>query len=162
MSETVQIPKGWIIKKISDLTESYSGGTPSTSHPEYWDNGTIPWLRSGKLKDNIITSSDDFITESGLKNSSAKLYPPESVLVAITGATTGKTAFLKIKACGTQNVFGILPCEEIISTYLWYYMRYYYTQLLSKSIGGAQGHVNGTIIKNTFVKFPVDKQIKKG
>ena len=90
--EQIQVPKGWTVKKISEVTKSFSGGTPSTANREFWENGTIPWLRSGKLKDKIITSSDDFITELGLKKSSAKLYPPETVLVAITGATTGKTA----------------------------------------------------------------------
>ena len=160
MSE-MEVPEGWESKKILEITESYAGGTPSTGKNEFWDDGKIPWFRSGKLKDNILDSSDNFITEKGLKNSSAKLYPPESTLVAITGATTGKTAFLKIEACGTQNVFGILPCEEVLPKYLWYYMRYYYKQLVSKSIGGAQGHVNGTIIKNTIIYFPKDKKIQK-
>ena len=54
MSETVQIPKGWTVKKISQITKSYSGGTPSRSNLEYWENGTVPWLRSGDLKNKEV------------------------------------------------------------------------------------------------------------
>jgi len=148
------LPKGWIERKIYELTESYSGGTPSTKNKEYWNRGKVPWIKSGEIKDNILKQSQTFISKKGLDNSSAKFYPPNTVLVAITGATTGKTAFLELEACGTQNVFGILPCEYIFPKYMWYYMRYNYTMLLSKVIGTAQKHVNGTIIKDTSIAFP--------
>lgn len=150
----IQIPKNWEIKKIGEITKSYSGGTPSTHVKDYWENGIIPWIRSGELEDNIIENVNSFITKKGLENSSAKLYPPNTVLVAITGATTAKTALLKIEACGTQNVFGILPCEELLPKYLWYYMRYSYSNLVSKSFGGAQPHINGQIIKNLDITYP--------
>ena len=157
----IQIPKGWELKKISEITDSYAGGTPDTSITKYWENGTIPWIRSGELKDRVIDKVNTFISKEGLENSSAKLYPMGAVLVAITGATTGRTALLKISACGTQNVFGILPCDEVISEYVWYYMRFYYRRLVSKSIGGAQPHVNGTIIKNTEILYPKNKETQK-
>lgn len=149
-----KIPKGWTIKKISELTQSYSGGTPSTSKKDYWNSNDISWIKSGEIKNNIINEPQHFISKKGYENSSAKLYPVETVLVAITGATTGKTAFLLKEACGTQNVFGILPCEVIFPKYLWYFMQNYYTKLLSKVIGTAQKHVNGTIIKNTEIALP--------
>ena len=108
MEKNNNLPKGWIIHKISELTDSYSGGTPSTRNKEYWDDGTIPWIRSGEIKNNILKQSQSFISKKGLENSSAKLYPHNTILVAITGATTGKTAYLLTEACGSQNVFGIL------------------------------------------------------
>lgn len=157
MSELVleqELPKGWIIKKISELTKSYSGGTPSTSVKDYWNSNDVPWIKSGEIKDNIIKESQSFISKKGYENSSAKLYPPNTVLVAITGATTGKTAFLVNEACGTQNVFGILPCKYILPKYMWYYMQFYYTKLISKVVGTAQKHVNGSIINNTPILFP--------
>ena len=154
LEENNSLPKGWIVNKISELTDSYSGGTPSTRNKEYWNKSEIPWIRSVEIKNNILKQSQSFISKKGLENSSAKLYPPNTVLVAITGATTGKTSFLLTEACGTQNVFGILPCKYILPKYMWYYMRFYYTKLLSKVIGTAQKHVNGTIIKNTPIIFP--------
>lgn len=158
MEKNNELPKGWIKKQIHELTESYSGGTPSTRNKEYWNGGKIPWIKSGEIKDNILIQSQSFISKKGLVNSSAKLYPPNTVLVAITGATTGKTSFLEIEACGTQNVFGILPGVYIFPKYMWYYMRFYYTILLSKVIGTAQKHVNGTILKNTPIVFPSLKE----
>ena len=152
--QQLELPKGWIIKKISELTKSYSGGTPSTSVKDYWNSNDVPWIKSGEIKDNIIKESQSFISKKGYENSSAKLYPKETVLVAITGATTGKTAYLLTGACGTQNVFGILPCESIFQKYLWYFMRNYYSKILAKVIGTAQKHVNGTIIKNTPIPLP--------
>ena len=154
MESEKEIPKGWIVKKISELTISYSGGTPSTLNKEYWNNDDVPWIKSGEIKNNILKQSQTFISKKGFENSSTKLYPPNTVLVAITGATTGKTAFLMIEACGTQNVFGILPCRHIIPKYMWYYMQFYYKKLIFKVIGTAQKHVNGTIIKNTPIIFP--------
>ena len=152
--QQLELPKGWIIKKISELTKSYSGGTPSTSVKDYWNSNDVPWIKSGEIKDNIIKESQSFIAKKGYENSSAKLYPKETILVAITGATTGKTAYLLTGACGTQNVFGILPCESIFQKYLWYFMRNYYSKMLAKVIGTAQKHVNGTIIKNTPIPLP--------
>ena len=147
--QELELPQGWITKKISELTKSYSGGTPSTSVKDYWNSNDVPWIKSGQIKDNIIRESQSFISKKGYENSSTKLYPKETILVAITGATTGKTAYLLTEACGTQNVFGILPCESIIQKYLWYFMQNYYTKMLAKAIGTAQKHVNGTIIKDT-------------
>ena len=148
----------WKSKTISQLTTSYSGGTPATKIKTYWENGTVPWLRSGELKDKKITSARTYITVEGYKNSSTKKYPKNTVLIALTGATTAKTGFLTFEACGTQNVFGLLPCNEINPKFMWYFFRNSYQELLGKSFGGAQQHINGTIIKNHVINYPIKEK----
>lgn len=79
---------------------------------EYWDKGNIPWLRSEVCKDGIVTNATEFITEKGLENSSAKYLKPKSTLIALVGATIGKTALLTFKATTNQNVAGLYPLDE--------------------------------------------------
>ena len=149
------------IPRLPQITKSYSGGTPSRSNLEYWENGTVPWLRSGDLKNNIITKAKEFITDKGLKESSAKLWPSDSVLVALTGSNTGKTGFLNFECCGNQSIVGILPNEIILSKYLWYYMQYSNTYFWSKAIGGAQPHINGGIVSEREIIFPENNETQK-
>ena len=82
-----EIPQRWTAAKIKDVAQTYSGGTPTSTNSEYYDGGNIPWINSGELNNPIITSTTNYITEEGLNNSSAKLYPQDTVLVALYGAT---------------------------------------------------------------------------
>lgn len=149
-----QIPKDWYCKKISEISKSYSGGTPRTENSEYWENGTVPWLRSGDLEDNILNESEMFITEKALAESSAKLWPKNSVLIAITGANIGKTALLAFESSGNQSIVGILPNDEVSSKFLWYYLQYSYKYFWSKAVGGAQPHINGKIVSEREIIYP--------
>ncbi|WP_338936759.1 restriction endonuclease subunit S [Fusobacterium polymorphum] len=82
-----------------------SGGTPSKANKIYWENGTISWIGSNMCNDEIITKNDGkFITEEGLKNSSAKIYKMNTVIVALVGATIGKTGLLKFETSTNQNI----------------------------------------------------------
>ena len=104
--------------RIEDFAEVTTGGTPATKVKAYW-NGDIPWLNSGELNRGVIDSSSNFITKQGLSNSATKMMPIDTVLIALTGATTGVTALLKIKACANQSVTGILPSQHHIPKYLY-------------------------------------------
>jgi len=147
--------------KVSSFAEVITGGTPSTSVKEYWDNGTIPWLNSGELNKGIITDASNFITEAGLKSSSTRMMPPETVLIALTGATTGLTALLKIDACANQSVTGILPSKKHDSKYLFYFFKTQRSQILKKAWGGAQPHINQRYIKDYIVPLPpLEDQIR--
>ena len=134
--------------KISDFAEVITGGTPSTSAKEYWDNGTIPWLQSGACQNCIIKECDTFITEEGLKNSAAKMMKPESVLIALTGATTGKVGYLTFEACANQSVTGIQPNNKYLPKYLYYYLMGIRQKILDDSYGGAQKHISQGYVKN--------------
>ena len=97
--------KNWKIYKFSEKLKISSGGTPSKANKIYWENGTISWIGSNMCNDEIITKNDGkFITEEGLKNSSAKIYKMNTVIVALVGATIGKTGLLKFKTSTNQNI----------------------------------------------------------
>ena len=105
--------KGYALKTYGDVFELNAGGTPSKSRPEYWENGTISWIGSNMCQDCIIYENDgQFITEAGYENSSARLFSPDTVLVALVGATIGKTALLKFETTTNQNVLGIRKIRE--------------------------------------------------
>ena len=144
--------------KISDFAEVITGGTPSTSNPEYWENGDIPWLQSGACQNCIITECNTFITKKGLDNSAAKMMKPESVLIALTGATTGKIGFLPFEASANQSVTGIQPNERFISKYLYYYLRGIRQKILDDSYGGAQKHISQGYVKNIEVPLGTIKE----
>jgi len=146
--------------KIKDFAEVITGGTPSTKNKDYW-NGNIPWLPSGVCQDCIVDSADTYITELGLKESSAKMMPRDTVLIALTGATTGKTGILKFEACANQSVTGILPNERYIPNYLFYYLISIRDRILYDSYGGAQKHISQGYVKEIEVPLPnIEKQKK--
>ena len=160
--KTKQLPTGWKEKKICEFTEVITGGTPSTIKKEYWENGNISWLPSGDLKDKPIKSAHIFITNEGLKNSSAQIMPKKSVLIALTGATTGQTAILEIEASANQSVTGILPSKEHIPKFLFYYLRTIRNKILNQTYGGAQPHISQGFVKNVKIPLPplpIQKQI---
>ena len=162
IQKTKQLPTGWKEKKICEFTEVITGGTPSTIKKEYWENGNISWLPSGDLKDKPIKSAHIFITNEGLKNSSAQIMPKKSVLIALTGATTGQTAILEIEASANQSVTGILPSKEHIPKFLFYYLRTIRNKILNQTYGGAQPHISQGFVKNVKIPLPplpIQKQI---
>jgi type I restriction enzyme S subunit len=152
----------WDTVKISDFAEVVTGGTPSTGTVAYWENGTIPWLPSGACQNCEVTSAEKSITELGLRESSAKMMPPDTVLIALTGATTGKVGLLKIDACANQSVTGILPNGKFVSKYLFHYLMSMRDKVIADSYGGAQKHISQGYVKNICVVFPprdVQRQI---
>lgn len=144
----------WEKKKIHEFAEVVTGGTPSTKKPEYWDGGTIPWLPSGACQNCRISQTNTYITEKGLKESSAKMMPKQTVVIALTGATTGKVGILDIEACGNQSVTGILPNEKYVPEYLYYYLMSIRDDIIFDSYGGAQKHISQGYVKNIQVPLP--------
>jgi len=145
--------------KVSEFAEVITGGTPSTSVPEYWDNGTIPWLQSGSCQNCMITECNTFITQAGLDNSAAKMMKPDSVLIALTGATTGKVGYLTFEACANQSVTGIQPNDQFVPKYLYYYLLGIRQKILDDSYGGAQKHISQGYVKNLEIPLcTIDEQ----
>ena len=104
----IPINPDWPTVELEEVCEVRSGGTPSRSENSYW-NGNIPWVGSAVCKDGEVTKAEEFITEEGLNNSSAKLFPKDTTLIALVGATIGKTALLKFESTTNQNIAGIYP-----------------------------------------------------
>ncbi|MBP5221509.1 MAG: restriction endonuclease subunit S, partial [Bacteroidaceae bacterium] len=94
-------------KRFGDECDINSGGTPSKKIVSYWSNGTIPWVKSEVCKGDFVYSTNEFITEEGLNHSSAKMFPEGTTLIALVGATKGKTAFLKFETTTNQNIAGL-------------------------------------------------------
>lgn len=143
----------WEKKKLGELTEIVVGGTPDTSIPEFWD-GDIPWLSSGELKNDRINTANKFITELGLKKSSTKLMPKETILLAMTGATLGRIGILNFESCGNQSIAGFLPNANFNSKYLFYNLQFNFQLILSYAGGAAQAGINKKTIENLQLSFP--------
>lgn len=109
------------IVKLGDVCEIKSGGTPSRSKPEYWKDGTIPWIKIGDINGKNVSSSSEFITNLGLNNSSTKLFKKGTVLYTIF-ATLGEVGILDIDATTNQAIAGILPPDELDKNYLYYFL----------------------------------------
>lgn len=148
---------------IKDFTDVISGGTPDRKNNQYWENGTVPWVKTTELQNNRINSVEECITEKGLNESSAKVVPENTVLIAMygQGKTRGMTAILGIPASTNQACACILPCETVVPKYLWQYMIMSYDRLRNLAQGGNQPNLNGNMIKNfTVLVPPVELQMQ--
>lgn len=148
-----KLPENWNWVELGDILETTSGGTPSRGRPEYY-NGTIPWVKSGELNYNIITKTEEQITDAALQSSSAKLFPKGTLLIALYGATVGRLAFLGIDASTNQAVCGIFENSNINIKYIYYCLMNQYSYLISLSAGGAQPNISQTIIKKVNIPLP--------
>jgi len=146
--------QGWEIKKLGDVCETGAGGTPLKAHKDYYEGGTIPWIMSGEVSQGEVFEAKNFITEKGLKNSSAKLFPINTVLVAMYGATAGQVGILKFEACTNQAVCGILPNNKTIPEYLFYCFLSKKDELVAQAVGGAQPNISQIKIRNTKIPLP--------
>jgi type I restriction enzyme S subunit len=144
----------WELKKISEVAQTGAGGTPLKSHKDYYENGNIPWLRSGEVCKKEITSCEIYITRKGLDNSSARFFPPDTVLVAMYGATAAQVGILKFEASTNQAVCGILPNKQSIPEYLYYCLLSKRDELVSQAVGGAQPNISQIKIKETQIPLP--------
>lgn len=145
---------GWEVKKLGDVCKTGAGGTPLKAHKDYYEGGTIPWLLSGEVSQGEIYKAKKFITEKGLGNSSAKLFPTNTVLVAMYGATAGQVGILKFEACTNQAICGILPNDFTDPEYIFYCFLSKKDELISQAVGGAQPNISQIKIKNTKIPLP--------
>ncbi len=145
--------------KLGEVVQTTSGGTPSKSHPEYYYGGTIPWLTSGEVNTGVITSVKNSITEDGMNNSSAKLVPVNSVVVAMYGATAGVTGILRVATTTNQAVCSLLPCEHFLPEYLYCAVAAKKDWMIAQSKGGGQPNISQGIIKSMeIIDAPIETQ----
>ena len=146
-------PDGVEWKKLGEVANCFSGGTPKTGNSNFYD-GEIPWIRSGEINFNVITKSERNITKEGLEKSSAKMIRKNSVVLAMTGATVGRSAVIEFDTSSNQSVAAIETNNEIINyKYLYYFLAREYSNL--KKLGqGALTSLNLSIIKNIKVPIP--------
>ncbi len=152
-----EIPEGWSYAYIEDVANTYSGGTPQSTNSEYYDGGNIPWINSGELNNGVITTTSNFITQLGLENSSAKLYPADTILVALYGATAGKISYLSFEACSNQAVCGVIPGDNIMTTYLYQLLSSLYEYFVGLSTGSARNNISQDTVRKTIFVLPSEK-----
>lgn len=145
--------------RLGDACKTGSGGTPLKSRPDFYDGGDIPWLVSGEVGDSEVTQASRFITEAGLSGSSAKLFPPDSVLVAMYGATAGEVGILRIEAATNQAICAILPTEKYTPEFLYFWLLHRKQFLVDQAVGNAQPNISQAKIKDlTLPKISLAEQ----
>ncbi|WP_291569189.1 restriction endonuclease subunit S [Bacteroides sp.] len=138
---------------LGDIGTWQAGGTPSRSNKTYY-GGSIPWLKTGDLNDGLITDIPESITEEAVANSSAKINPVGSVLIAMYGATIGKLGILTFPATTNQACCACIEYYAVIQSYLFYFLLSQRTTFISKGGGGAQPNISKEIIVNTTIPLP--------
>ena len=147
-----EVPKGWKEVKLSDLAEIQSGGTPSRSNTAYW-NGDIPWVKISDIKGKYVTETEEFITEEGLMNSSAKMFERGTILFSIF-ATIGKVAILDIDATTNQALVGLKNNELVDKSFLVYALIELSERISNLGKGVAQKNINISILKDVRIPLP--------
>ena len=134
--------------KLGSLFDITSGGTPSRKNKAYYENGDIPWVKTGDLKNMYLVDADEYITQQALNESSAKLFPKGTVLIAMYGATIGNCSILSINAATNQACAAFKPNNRIIPEFLYYYLTSIKEKLISLAVGGAQPNISISILRN--------------
>jgi type I restriction enzyme S subunit len=146
-------PKGWPVRTLGDVAETMSGGTPKRDVGAYYGGG-IPWVKSGELRQDLIVQTEESLTSRGLAESSAKLMPVGTVLVAMYGATVGAVSVLGVEAATNQAVCCIRPTPALQTTYLTALLRAMASSLIAKRVGGAQPNLSQELIRGLRIPVP--------
>lgn len=154
MKNKQKFPPDWSYKQLNQLARTSSGGTPKSDNPDFYINGQIPWVTSGDVRKGKIATFNNYITQEGLDSSSAKIFPPNTVLVAMYGATAGQIGILEKEASTNQAVCGILPNTNYSSLFLYHYFCRQTMNLLRMGSGAAQPNISQEIIKNLDILLP--------
>ena len=148
------IPDSWEWVRLGNIGDWGSGATPSRSHPEYYDDGNIPWLKTGDLNDGYIYSVPEYITDKALQETSVRLNPIGSVLIAMYGATIGKLGIAKIPLTTNQACCACLPLGKLYNKYLFYFLMYQKPFFIKQGEGGAQPNISKEKIIATIMPVP--------
>ena len=152
--ENEGLPDGWIRTKMENVCKTTSGGTPSRKNSDYYD-GKIPWLKSGELKDVTIFETEEQISQAALDNSNAKMFPKDTILMAMYGATIGKLGILGITSSTNQAICAFLDIKDTLNkSFLFYFLLSSRRKLTNRGFGGAQNNISQTIIKNLPIPIP--------
>ncbi len=152
-----QNTEGWHSESIGSIFETSSGGTPDRSKSEYW-GGNTPWITTSLVGFSVITKADEYISDAGLKSSSAKLFPEKTILVAMygQGKTRGQVAMLGIKAATNQACAAILPRKEIDPRFVFLNLGNRYEEMRRLSNSGGQENLSQGLIRALQFPYPID------
>ena len=159
-SELGVMPEGWEVKKLGELYRTSSGGTPSRKIAEYY-GGTINWVKTKELNDNFLFKTEEKITDIGLQKSSAKIFPENTVIMAMYGATIGKLAILAQPASTNQACCAIIKINDLFQHhYIFSFLLVNREKIFSLGAGAAQQNISQTVIQKMKILKPSDTIMK--
>jgi type I restriction enzyme S subunit len=157
-TEIGPVPESWEVCKVGDVAKIQSGGTPTRETAENWSGGSIPWVKTGEINYCVIHDTEEKITPTGLANSSARLYPKGTLLMAMygQGITRGRVGLLGIEAATNQACASITPTDKkrVSSVFLYYFFEYHYEDLRKLGHGANQRNMNAALIRSFPLMFP--------
>jgi type I restriction enzyme, S subunit len=155
-TELGEMPRSWSVSTLEDLSSFIqNGGTPRRKIKSYWEYGTIPWFKTGELKDGPLLYSEEKITKSGLLNSTCKLWEPKTILVALYASpTVGRLGILEVAATANQACSAIFAKPEYGHIFLFFSILFSRGYLQTIAVGAAQQNINQQIIKDMRVITP--------
>lgn len=160
--DSLIFPEDFKIKTVSEFcAETKSGSTPSRTNNEYWENGTISWVKSGEVHNNITLQTEEYITSLGLSESSTKLLPKDTVLMAMYGVTAGEVGYLAIEATTNQAICGMICRSKAEAAYLYFSLIQSQAAISRLSNGGAQDNLSKNFIDNIKIVVPPSEFIEK-
>lgn len=146
----------WEDVPLGDVIKTTSGGTPSRKHTEYYNNGTINWVKSKELQGTFMSSTEELITENAISNSSAKMLPMKSVLIAMYGATVGEYGILSKPMTCNQAVCALIPNDNYPYTYLFVWAALMKEDFINLASGAAQQNISQDLIKQQMVSSDIN------
>ena len=158
------VPEGWKKNTINDVcTLITSGSTPSRNKNSYWEDGTIRWVKTKELLDSWILDTEEYITQEGYNNSSTKLFPANTILMAIYASPTlGRLGILSAECCCNQAALGLIADEKVIS-WQWLFWKLYELRDEFNAIarGAGQQNISGIVVKNKEIVIPAKRVIDR-
>jgi type I restriction enzyme S subunit len=138
------IPEHWSVAALRWIAQRYAGGTPDKAKPEYWTDGTIPWLNSGTVNQRLITEASEYITADAYSNSSARWVPEGALVMALAGQgkTKGMVAQLAIRTTCNQSMAAIVPTAKVMSRYLYWWLDAQYQNIRNLAGGDLRDGLN--------------------
>lgn len=156
----VEYSESWDWTTVKDFCiDMKSGGTPSRTENSYWNSNDIPWIKTGEIKNNILIQAEEYISNQGLKNSSAKLLPKDTVLMSMYGVNAGDIGILKFEATTNQACCGMICKDQMQAAFLYYHLLHNQKFIATQAIGGAQENLSKDFIEKIEIPMPDDDKL---
>lgn len=153
----------WQMMPLEKVAIVSNGTTPSMTRDDYWDKGTVPWLSSGKINDYVISTPSELVTERALKETSLRLFPKDTVLVAMVGQgkTRGMSARLAFPSTINQNLAGIITSSQLDAKFLHYYLDQHYSELRAIGRGSNQDALTCSLLQQYEIPVPLIEEQRR-
>lgn len=155
------VPAHWPIVRLGYFAQIKNGSTPSQANPEYWIEGSVPWLSSGKVNDDVITEPSAFITEQARRDCGLQIIPKGSVVIGLVGQgrTRGLAAMMGMEATINQNMAAVIPGPRLVGRFVQYLFQHMYGPIREIGRGANQAALNCELVSDIRIPLPsIDEQ----